>query len=301
MTKVHIISGFLGAGKTTFIKKLLGCLKDERIVVLENEFGEVGIDGDIIKGSCFDVVELEQGCICCSLKTNFMDAVLKILDNMNPEHIIIEPTGIGLLSEIINIMKNDRIKEKCTLSSLITIIDGMNYIDQLDVFGDFFQDQIRCASTLILSKTTEIADDTIGKILDSLKELNPDAYMITDVWENFSWETLKALLDGEINKDIDSIGIIEDCNLPHDINSLSVVAENSLSKDKLKNILNKLYSGDFGKVLRGKGFIKDDYGIMEFNYVNGQYIINRSSLKDIEKICFIGKGLKKEEIKMLFK
>lgn len=104
---------------------------------MENEFGEVGIDGELIKGSGFDVIELEQGCICCSLKINFMDAILEIVDSMNPDHIIVEPTGIGLLSEIINIMKNNKIREKCTLNSLITIIDSMNYLDQLDAFGDF--------------------------------------------------------------------------------------------------------------------------------------------------------------------
>lgn len=301
MTKVHVVSGFLGAGKTTFIKKLLGALKDEKIVILENEFGEVGIDGDIIKGSGFDVIELEQGCICCSLKINFMDAILKIVDSMNPDHIIVEPTGIGLLSEIINIMKNDKIREKCTLNSLITIIDSVNYLDQLDGFGDFFRDQIRCASTLILSKTTEVTDDVVDKTLNSLKELNSDAYIITDDWKNFSHETLRALLAGELNKDIESIEAMEDYHLPHDISSISVAVVDNLSKDKLENILNELSTGDFGQVLRGKGFIKNEGKILEFNYVNGQYIINRSHLKDVEKICFIGKGLKKEEIKMLFK
>jgi G3E family GTPase len=300
MTKVHVVSGFLGAGKTTFIKKLLGALKDEKIVILENEFGEVGIDGDIIKGSGFDVIELEQGCICCSLKINFMDAILKIVDSMNPDHIIVEPTGIGLLSEIINIMKNDKIREKCTLNSLITIIDSVNYLDQLDGFGDFFRDQIRCASTLILSKTTEVTDDVVDKTLNSLKELNSDAYIITDDWKNFSHETLRALLAGELNKDIESIEAMEDYHLPHDISSISVAVVDNLSKDKLENILNELSTGDFGQVLRGKGFIKNEGKILEFNYVNGQYIINRSHLKDVEKICFIGKGLKKEEIKMLF-
>ena len=300
MTKVHVVSGFLGAGKTTFIKKLLMALKDEKIVILENEFGEVGIDGDLIKGSGYDVIELEQGCICCSLKINFMDAILEIVDSMNPDHIIVEPTGIGLLSEIINIMKNDKIKEKCTLNSLITIIDSINYLDQLDAFGDFFQDQIRCASTLILSKTTEVADNIIDEILDSLKNLNPDAYIITDDWENFSSETLKALLAGELNKDIESIEAMEDYHLPHDISSISVVVEDNLSKDKLENILDKLSTGDFGQVLRGKGFVKNEDDLLEFNYVNGQYIINKSHLKNVEKMCFIGKGLKEEEIKMLF-
>ncbi len=300
MAKVHVVSGFLGAGKTTFIKKILKIFQNEKVVILENEFGEESIDGDIIKEEGFDVVELEQGCICCSLKVSFMEGILNIVDNIKPDHIIVEPTGLGLLSEIINIMNNKKIKEKCTLSSLITIIDSINYLDQLDVFGDFFQDQISYASTLILSKTTDINTETIDEILNSLKELNSDAYIVTDDWINFSNETLKALLDGELNKDIENIQPKENYNLPHNISSVAVKVKDNLSKNKLENILNKLSTGKFGEVVRGKGFIKDEKNILQFDYVSGQYIVNRSNIKDGEKVCFIGKDLKKEEIQELF-
>ncbi len=300
MTAVHVISGFLGAGKTTFIKKILKVFQDKKVVILENEFGEEAIDGDIIKHEGFDVVELEQGCICCSLKVNFMEGLLNIVNNINPDHIIVEPTGLGLLSEIINIMNNNKIKEKCTLSSLITVIDSVNYLDQLEGFGDFFQDQIRYASTLILSKTTEVSSDIIDEILISLREINKDAYIVTDNWDNFSSETLKALLDGELSKDIENIQFMENYELPHDINSVSVNIQNHLSKNKLEDILNELSTGNFGEVVRGKGFIKNEEDILQFDYVNGKYIINKSSLTNIEKVCFIGRNLKRQEIKELF-
>ncbi len=153
---------------------------------------------------------------------------------------------------------------------------------------------------MILSKTTEVSDRIIDETLDSLKALNSDAYIITDDWENFSSETLKALLDGELNKDIESIEAIEDYHLPHDITSISIVAKDNLSRDKLENILDKLSTGDFGKVLRGKGFIEDEDGLLDFNYVNGQYIINRSHLKDVEKNVFYRKRVEGRRNKNAF-
>lgn len=300
MVKVHVISGFLGAGKTTFIKKILKIFKDEKVVILENEFGEEAIDGDIIKEEGFDVVELEQGCICCSLKVNFIEGILNIVEKINPDHIIVEPTGLGLLSEIINIMNVEKVKEKCNLTSLITIVDSVNYLEQLDGFGDFFQDQIRYASTLILSKTTEVNTDIIDETLNSLRKLNSNAYIITEDWNNFSNETLKALLDGELNWDIENIQLEENNKLPHNINSVAVDVKGNVSKNTLEDILKKLSTGKFGEVIRGKGFIKNEESILQFDYVNGQYIVNISNIQDIEKVCFIGKNLKKSEIQKLF-
>lgn len=300
MAKVHVISGFLGAGKTTFIKKILKIFKNEKVVILENEFGEEAIDGDIIKEEGFDVVELEQGCICCSLKVNFIEGILNIVEKINPDHIIVEPTGLGLLSEIINIMNVEKVKEKCNLTSLITIIDSVNYLEQLDGFGDFFRDQIKYASTLILSKTTGVNIDIIDETLNSLRKFNSNAYIITEDWNNFSNETLKALLDGELNWDIENIQLKENYNLPHNINSVAVDVKGNVSKNTLEDILKKLSTGKFGEVVRGKGFIKNEESILQFDYVNGQYIVNISNIQDIEKVCFIGKNLKKSEIQKLF-
>lgn len=300
MTEVHVISGFLGAGKTTFIKKILKVFEDKKVVILENEFGEEAIDGDIIKEEGFDVVELEQGCICCSLKVNFIEGILNIVEKINPDHIIVEPTGLGLLSEIINIMNVQAIKEKCSLTSLITIIDSINYLGQLDSFGDFFQDQIKYASTLILSKTTEVNMDIIDEIVSSLRKQNPNAYIITEDWDNFSNETLKALLNGELNRDIENIQPRENYDLPCNINSVAIDVKSNISKDKLEGILKELSTGKFGEIVRGKGFINNKEGVLQFDYVGGKYIVNRSNTQKIDKACFIGKNLKKAEIQKFF-
>jgi len=164
MIKVDIISGFLGAGKTTLIRKLLKAHEDEKVVLIENEIGEIGIDGEIVERDGFQVLELSTGCICCSMKVDFFNTITKVIEDIKPERIIIEPTGIGLLSEIIDIVNRPDFKDRSYINSLITVVDSMNYLDQLDVFGEFFQDQIRNASILALSKTQFVEEQEIKEM-----------------------------------------------------------------------------------------------------------------------------------------
>ncbi len=184
MTKIHIVSGFLGSGKTTLIKKIIKKL-DGKKVIIENEFGEVGIDGEVIGRENYDVIELAQGCICCSMKTDFEEAILSILNDYSPEHIIIEPTGIGMLSHVLSILKIKEIRDRCLVISPITIVDTLDYFEQLDNFGGFFTDQIENAGTLVFSKVQMMEVDNLHKIVDSVRELNKEAEIISCDWDDF--------------------------------------------------------------------------------------------------------------------
>ncbi|WFD11110.1 CobW family GTP-binding protein [Tepidibacter hydrothermalis] len=301
MIKVDIVSGFLGAGKTTFIKKILELYKDKKVVLIENEFGEVGIDGDLIKKDGFEVIELQSGCICCSIKTNFIDSINKIIKDINPEYIIVEPTGIGLLSDIIGIFKNEDLNKICSINSLITVVDSMNYIDMIEDLGYFFEDQIINASTLILSKSQFLEEKEVEAIIKSLKKLNKNAYILNKNWDNLSIEDVKNILNNDDLSDLDELYHFENYSeMMKDMTSVSIKVHKKYSKEEISEILDKLNKIEYGIVLRGKGYLNSDEGNIEFNYVNGNFTVQKSEVKSDGKLCIIGKNLDKNEINNLF-
>jgi G3E family GTPase len=301
MVKVDIVSGFLGAGKTTLIRKLLKAYENEKIVLIENEFGEIGIDGEIVKKDGFDVIELEQGCICCSLRANFHSTFDKVIKELKPERIIIEPTGMGLLSQIIEIVNKFSVNEECTINSIITVIDSINYFDQLDVFGYFFQDQIINAGTLILSKSQLIDDEQIKNVIDSLRDLNSKAYIITEDWNNLSYEQIIELVKVKSIVDIEDLFCTEhNHEIMKGMDNVSLETSKVYNKEEIEKVLSALRKPIFGKILRGKGLLRGEKGFLEFNYVNGQYSVNESAIETEGKLCIIGKDLNKGRIKLLF-
>lgn len=301
MVKVDIVSGFLGAGKTTLIRKLLKAYENEKIVLIENEFGEIGIDGEVVKKDGFDVIELEQGCICCSLRANFDSTFDKVIKELKPERIIIEPTGMGLLSQIIESINKFSANEECVINSIITVIDSVNYFDQLDVFGYFFQDQIINAETLILSKIQLIDDEQIKNVIDSLRELNNKAYVITENWNNLSYKQITELVQVKTFVDIEHLFRTEhNHEIMKGMDNISLETTKVYTKEEIEKILNDLRKPIFGKVLRGKGLLRGEKGLLEFNYVNGHYSVNESGIDTNGKLCIIGKNLNKGKIKLLF-
>lgn len=301
MIKVDIVSGFLGAGKTTFIKKILEIYKDKKVVLIENEFGEVGIDGDLIKKDGFEVIELQSGCICCSIKTNFIDSINKIIKDINPEHIIVEPTGIGLLSDIIGIFKKEELNEICSINSLITVVDSMNYIDLIEDLGYFFEDQIVNASTLILSKSQFVEDKEVDDIIKSLKKLNKNAYISDVNWHDLSTEDIRKILNNNDLSDQNELYRFENYSeMMKDMTSVSIKTHKKYSKEEISKILDKLNKVEYGVVLRGKGYLDSDEGNLEFSYVNGNFTVQKSEIKSYGKLCIIGKNLDKNEINNLF-
>lgn len=184
MTKIDIISGFLGAGKTTLIKKLLSeALCGEKVVLIENEFGEIGIDGGFLKDSGIQITEMNSGCICCSLVGDFEKSLSEVLDKFTPDRVIIEPSGVGKLSDIISaVEKLDR--EDISLNSFSTVVDAKKCKMYLKNFGEFFCNQVENARAIILSRSQDASEEKLAETIDLLRGLNSEANIITTPWDS---------------------------------------------------------------------------------------------------------------------
>ena len=178
MIKVDVISGFLGAGKTTLIKKLFeSSFKNQKVALIENEFGEIGIDGTFLKDAGIEIKEINSGCICCSLVGNFSEALKELIDKYNPDRIIIEPSGVGKLSEVINAVKNSTADVK--INVLCTVVDGAKFKMYAKNFKEFYIDQIREANTIVISKTDKLSEEKVIEACEFVKEFNPTVTLIT--------------------------------------------------------------------------------------------------------------------------
>lgn len=296
MTKIHIVSGFLGSGKTTLIKKIIKKL-DGKKVIIENEFGEVGIDGEVIGRENYDVIELAQGCICCSMKTDFEEAILSILNDYSPEHIIIEPTGIGMLSHVLSILKIKEIRDRCLVMSPITIVDTLDYFEQLDNFGGFFTDQIENAGTLVFSKVQMMEVDNLHKIVDSVRELNKKAEIISCDWDDFDDLDYNSLINMQFDLEKNRTSNIESTSEISDgIQSISIKSPKKFRKNELENMLKEISKDKYGIVIRSKGFINGDDGSLEFSFVNGRFTISKNEFNNSDRVCIIGKNLDENNI-----
>lgn len=203
MSKVDIISGFLGAGKTTLIKKLIKeSLGQEKIVLIENEFGEIGIDGSFMKDAGIEITEMNSGCICCSLVGDFSEALQKVVHEYHPDRIIIEPSGVGKLSDVIQAVKDVQNKE-LQLNSFVSVIDAKKCKVYTKNFGEFFNNQIAYASTIILSRTQDVNEETLHECIHIIKDLNTSAHIITTPWEELTGDIiLNAMENKDLLKDI---------------------------------------------------------------------------------------------------
>ncbi len=180
MTSIDIVSGFLGAGKTTFIQKLLSeALKTEKVVLIENEFGEIGIDGGFLKDSGIEIREMNQGCICCSLVGDFETSLSEVVEKYHPDRIIIEPSGVGKLSDIIGAVKSIAGKLEVELHAAVTVVDAQKAKLYSKNFGEFFNNQIQYAGAVVLSRTDVAKEEKVNEAVEIIKTLNPQATVIT--------------------------------------------------------------------------------------------------------------------------
>ena len=198
MAKIDIISGFLGAGKTTLIQKLLKeALKGEKVVLIENEFGEIGIDGGFLKDAGIEVTEMNSGCICCSLVGDFGSALKEVVTQYNPDRIIIEPSGVGKLSDVIKAVQGVAEDVELDLNSFVTVADAKKCKMYMKNFGEFYNNQVEYAGSIILSRTGDVAEDKLNESVALLREHNEKAAIITTPWDALSGEQiLKVMEDG---------------------------------------------------------------------------------------------------------
>lgn len=196
MTKVDIISGFLGAGKTTFIKELISKVySGEKMVLIENEFGEIGVDSRFMQDAGIEVTEMNSGCICCTLVGDFARALKQVVDTYHPDRIIIEPSGVGKLSDVAKAVSDMQEEAQIEVDSLITVVDGKKAKMYMKNFGEFFDNQIEYANTIVLSRTQMMDEAKLKECIELLREKNEEAAIVITEWDKLSGDMIKAALE----------------------------------------------------------------------------------------------------------
>ena len=291
--KILLVSGFLGAGKTTFIKELAKDINLE-FVVLENEYADIGVDKDFLDEKNLNVWEMSEGCICCSMKGDFKSSIKRIYSEINPEYLVVEPTGVGMLSSIIENIREINNNDIEILSPL-TLIDITSFNEYLETFNNFFIDNLKNTGKVMLTKLENSNHFEIENIKNEILRINNNLEIITTDYRNFPKEWFANLL----NKSIDNKVIDKNFSLKKHINLKTFSKENVNLKtmDELGLFLNKLVNGDFGKIYRAKGIVKIDGYWGKFNLVYKNFEMEPITDAKETKIVIIGNNLDIENLK----
>lgn len=212
MTVIDIYSGFLGAGKTTFMKKMVAeAYKDEKVVIVENEFGEIGIDSGFLKETGITVSEINGGCVCCTLVGDFTKNLHEVIQTYHPDRILVEPSGVAKLSDVmVSVMDVAKAEENVEMGALVTVINALKARKQMKAFGEFFIDQIEHATTIVLSRTQKADQEMLEFCTKEIQDHNPKATVITTPWDELSGETIEKTIEGK-----DSLEVQELAELHH--------------------------------------------------------------------------------------
>lgn len=322
--KIDIVSGFLGAGKTTLIKKLLKeKLFSEKVVLIENEFGEIGIDGGIFKNSGIEIKEMNSGCICCSLVGDFTSSLREVFKKYGPDRVIIEPSGVGKLSGVIEACRRFGKEADARLNMVVAVVDAIKYRMFVSNFGEFFQDQIDNAGTIILSRTQSIDQERLLYAVKDIQKHNNRANIITTPWDRISAETIIATaqrddgnsLETELIKKVKlkvkgadfqraghGPGHMHNHGADEVFSTWSVETPRLFSEDGLGQALRELNNtGRYGNVLRAKGIIPVANGEwVQFDFVPGEIEIKPFEPDYTGRICVIGRDINSQELQRLF-
>ena len=294
--KILIISGFLGAGKTTFIKELAKRTKKE-IAIFENEYGTSGVDGDILKEATkVNIWELTEGCICCSVKGDFAASVLTIANTVNPEYLVIEPTGVAMLSNLITNLKQIEY-EHIKLMAPIVIVDALSLERYKNEFPEIYKDQIEFADTVIFSKSENLSENEKEKLGIEVKSINNSCNIVSDHYSTQpdSWwdSLLLKYLDGTVDIPIKD----ETAEMPDSfsLNNISV-----RSVEKFITFLENLIRGLSGNVFRAKGSFSIKGLNLRFDVADNRYLVEMDTDEISDKVVFIGNDIKKQKIREVF-
>ena len=319
MTKIDIISGFLGAGKTTLIKKLLSdAYKGEQVVLIENEFGEIGIDGGFLKEAGIEIREMNSGCICCSLVGDFGKSLHEVVDTYHPDRILIEPSGVGKLSDVIKAVQDVQGEIDAELNSFTTVVDVTKCKIYRKNFGEFFSNQIEYAGAVILSRTDKAKPEKIQESVALLRELNEKAPIITTPIEQLPGE--KILETMESSKSLEEELLAEVAEEAHEhehhhhdheghhhadevFTSWGKETIHTYTKDEVSAILKTLEEdGSYGNVLRAKGMVAGADGEwIYFDMVPEEHEVRTGAPEYTGRICVIGAELNEDKLAELFK
>jgi G3E family GTPase len=294
-TKIGIISGFLGAGKTTLIQKLLKeTLSNKKVVLIENEFGEVGIDGKILKQTGVRIREINSGCICCTLAGDFSNALQEVIHKYNPDQILIEPSGVGKLSDIL-----PPCLEKAEINFCITVVNALKYKMYAKNFSEFFFDQIQNANTIFLSRTQKAESNQLQNVAKSIRQHNPNAIILTTPWEQISANRMMEIAENGIPLLIDKEELHKHHHADNIFEVWSMETPNLFSLDLLESALQSLPK--YGNILRAKGLVPLRNGNWcQFDYVPDEKNIQKAEPDFTGRICVIGESLDMPGLAALF-
>lgn len=318
--KVDIVSGFLGAGKTRFIKKLINDgFYEDKVIIIENEFGEVNIDSAILKKSNAVIKEITAGCICCEVTGYFKDTLLDIIKNYQDiKQVIIEPTGIAKLSEIIKTFNDSDLEKIFRIENLFTVVDCEKFNVYMNNFRRFYVDQIKTAHVIVMSRVQLVDKETVLQVKKQIERINPQSIILDSDWNTISTKNLRNNLslkeDREYIKNDNSKIIINKFNKKNSIRintkeetsafqSFTLKLNRSISKDELSNKFKFIASNkSFGTVIRAKGIVtllNGKHG--QFDFSLNEYNIESIDFNGENIISFIGMNLNKKELEHFFK
>ena len=340
MTKIDIYSGFLGAGKTTLIKKMIKeAYHGQKLVLIENEFGEIGIDGGFLQEAGIQITEMNSGCICCSLVGDFGRALKKVIAEYAPDRILIEPSGVGKLSDVIGAVRKVT-SDDVQLGNFVTVADATKCKMYMKNFGEFYNNQIETANTIILSRTDGMTEEKLDQCVNMIREHNKDAVIVTTPWPELTGEQLMEAMEQRSTIAIELAKLEEEahhhhhdhdeddeCDDPdcachhhhHDedddedahhhhhhhadevFTSWGKETAHPYGKQELAAALEALDTGDYGQVLRAKGIVAGTDGKwLHFDYVPGEVEIRNGAAGVTGRLCVIGAELKEDALTSLF-
>ena len=253
LTKIDIVSGFLGAGKTTFASKLLSHYLGKGLipVYIANEFGQAVIDAQVIESKGFKALKMEGGCICCSLKNNVSETILSVMDAFCPDVIVFEPSGVFVFDNFTDIVKSDRLQGRCEVGNVFTIIDGINFNATKVMYGSFIYNQIKNASIMLVSKL-EKSDRDKGELICDIKNINANGFLVVEIWDNLGDDWFDGL----------SRLSVEAQNVPgrhsHTLQTLTIPNPRAFTLAELEDFTGKQKAGNWGDIYRIKGLLKVD-------------------------------------------
>lgn len=326
--KVDIFSGFLGAGKTTLIRKLIKEAYDEKLVLIENEFGEIGIDGGFLKDTGVQINEMNSGCICCTLVGDFKTALRQVINQYKPERILIEPSGVGKLSDVIIAVQDAGIEE-LELNGFTTVVDAKLCKMYMANFGEFYENQIEHASSVILSHTKGLSDDKLKECVDIIRKHNDHASIVTTDWDELTGrqilETMeqKKTLSAELDRLREEAYEHEHEHHHHDhehehhhehehehghhhadevFSDIGEETANKYTVEQIETALQALQDEEkCGQILRAKGIVEGTDGQwIHFDYIPGEPEVRTGEAETTGMICVIGVDIKEDAVRGLF-
>ena len=315
MTKIDIISGFLGAGKTTLIKKMIAeAYEGEKLALIENEFGQINIDSGFLKDSGIHINEMSAGCICCSLVGDFGRALKEVHREYRPDRILIEPSGVGKLSDVMAAVEKTAAEEpEIRLNSYVTVADVTKVKVYMKNFGEFYNNQIESAGAIILSRTQKLSQDKLDSAVALLREKNPTAAILTTPWDQLTGKDILSAMEREslAGETLEAVrrarGDYGECDCPdhHHADDIFTTwgaeTPRSYSREQIGEILTALDGGEYGDVIRAKGIVSyGDGQWVHFDYVPGEHDIRFGPADYTGRVCVIGAQLQEEKLRRLF-